>query len=58
VNDEFAEMIQFLDFSFERAFDKREKNFMLAYKVNHYLLSLDPCLRHFIRHSPFERRIQ
>ena len=28
------EMVAFLDFSFEQAFDKREKDFLLAYKVN------------------------
>lgn len=33
VADQFEEMIQFLDFSFEKAFDKKEKEFMLAYKV-------------------------
>lgn len=35
VVDQFSEMIQFLDFTFERAFDSKEKEFMLAYKVNH-----------------------
>jgi len=33
VQEDFAEMISFLDFSFEQAFGKKEKEFMLAYKV-------------------------
>ena len=33
VADEYGEMIQFLDFSFERAFDRKEKDFLLAYRV-------------------------
>ena len=33
VTDQFGEMIYFLDFSFEQAFDRKDKDFMLAYKV-------------------------
>eukprot|EP00347_Sterkiella_histriomuscorum_P019926 403339774 len=41
VNDEFTEMIQFLDFSFEKAFDRKEKDFMLAYKAHIDLIAED-----------------
>ncbi|CDW73733.1 UNKNOWN [Stylonychia lemnae] len=34
VNDDFTEMISFLDFSFEKAFERREKDFMLAYRAH------------------------
>ena len=34
ISDEFDHMIKFMDFSFEKAFDKKEKDFMLAYRVN------------------------
>jgi hypothetical protein len=27
-------MIAYMDFSFEKAFEKREKDFMVAYRVN------------------------
>ena len=33
ISDEFDEMIRFMDTSFEKAFDKKEKDFMLAYRV-------------------------
>ena len=34
ISDEFDEMIKFMDTSFEKAFDKKEKDFMLAYRVS------------------------
>lgn len=33
ISDEFDHMIKYMDFSFEKAFDKKEKDFMLAYRV-------------------------
>ena len=33
VTDQFGDMIAYMDFSVERAFDRKEKDFMLAYKV-------------------------
>ncbi len=36
ISDEFDEMIRFMDTSFEKAFDKKEKDFMLAYRVIHH----------------------
>lgn len=43
ISDEFDEMIKFMDTSFEKAFDKKEKDFMLAYRVsmNRTLIDLD-----------------
>ena len=34
ISGEFDEMIKFMDTSFEKAFDKKEKDFMLAYRVS------------------------
>lgn len=34
ISDEFDEMIRFMDTSFEKAFDKKEKDFMLAYRTH------------------------
>lgn len=34
ISDKFDDMIKFMDFSFEKAFDKKEKDFMLAYRVS------------------------
>lgn len=37
ISDKFDDMIKFMDFSFEKAFDKKEKDFMLAYRVSTFL---------------------
>jgi len=42
ISDEFDEMIRFMDTSFEKAFDKKEKDFMLAYRVTPIILFI-PC---------------
>jgi len=44
ISDEFDEMIRFMDTSFEKAFDKKEKDFMLAYRVTPtmFLFLVDP----------------
>ena len=34
ISAEFDEMIRYMDTSFEKAFDKKEKDFMLAYRVS------------------------
>jgi uncharacterized protein YxeA len=50
ISAEFDEMIRYMDTSFEKAFDKKEKDFMLAYRVSnkciiYHLDTLDSNLR-------------
>jgi hypothetical protein len=39
-------MIQFMDYSFERAFEKKEKDFMIAYRVIPFIAMM--CLFMYI----------
>jgi hypothetical protein len=45
ISAEFDEMIRYMDTSFEKAFDKKEKDFMLAYRVMN-IKSLMKIYRH------------
>ena len=47
IQGEFDHTIKFMDLSFEKAFDKKEKDFMLAYRVKSFGEELTIIATHY-----------
>jgi hypothetical protein len=53
---EFDHAIKFMDCSFEKAFDKKEKDFMLAYRVTIFLFLIIYCCYYSNMYNKFKGR--